>query len=309
MRQSGVETRVLGKAAVDLSHPTWAVAPIITGSNAVKDALNIRAVEDFAIRRGLQVEQYMGILPMVHGMPVIIGENYDVNGGIVNGSEGILKSVRYMVDKEGRRHATSAVVTVTKSSGQQLPNLPPYDVVVLQETISFTIKHPESGRAITFKRKQLPLLPAFALTDYKAQGKTLSRVIIDLQSCKRISSVYVMLSRATSLDGLLILRPFDHRKLRSHSSGDFRKEMRRLDVLNYKTILDSPSEWERHEFAQSELGRLRRDVQPATKDPLMLSDDDDDDDDDDDAEPIRPFRRTPIVVLDDETGNEGDEEP
>ena len=36
-----LETRVLGKAAVDLSDPTWATAPIITRSNAVKDALNI----------------------------------------------------------------------------------------------------------------------------------------------------------------------------------------------------------------------------------------------------------------------------
>ncbi|KAF9516214.1 hypothetical protein BS47DRAFT_1281352, partial [Hydnum rufescens UP504] len=83
----------------------------------------------------------IGRLPLVTGMPVIIGENYDVNGGIVNGSEGILKSVHYEIGENGQRHATSCIVTVPNSSGDLLPYLAPYDIAVLEETHSISITH------------------------------------------------------------------------------------------------------------------------------------------------------------------------
>lgn len=238
-----LNTRILGRANVNLRSPHWRNAPIITRSNSVKDALNRRAMEAFASRSLNNIEHYWSQdylkkslvrdeklatylqnlhsgqtshlsadLAMVHGMPVIISENFDVSGGIVNGSEGILKSVRYKLDDRGRRIATSAIVTVTKSSGDTLPGLPPYDVVVLPQSCYFTIKHPESRGEVTYKRRQLPLQPAFALTDYKAQGKTLPHAIVDLQSCTNPSSAYVMVSRVTSLDGLLILRPFEEKE-------------------------------------------------------------------------------------------------
>ncbi|KAF8325383.1 uncharacterized protein EI90DRAFT_2820261, partial [Cantharellus anzutake] len=69
---------------------------------------------------------------------------------------------------------------------------------------------------------QLPLLPAFCITDYKSQGKTLPKVILDLESARSIQSAYVMLSRATGFINLLILRPFNSRWIISHMSGDLR---------------------------------------------------------------------------------------
>ncbi|KAF8336600.1 uncharacterized protein EI90DRAFT_2912087 [Cantharellus anzutake] len=45
-----------------------------------------------------------------------------------------------------------------------------------------------------YDRSQLPLLPAFCITDYKSQGKTLPKVILDLESAHSIQSAYVMLS-------------------------------------------------------------------------------------------------------------------
>ena len=58
-------------------------------------------------------------------------------------------------------------------------------------------------------RTQLPLTGAYAETDYKAQGHTYARGIIDLADAKAGASPYVMLSRFRSLDSLLLLRPFD----------------------------------------------------------------------------------------------------
>ncbi|KAF9063878.1 hypothetical protein BDP27DRAFT_1161469, partial [Rhodocollybia butyracea] len=73
------------------------------------------------------------------------------------------------------------------------------------------------------------------MTAHKAQGQTLSHVIVDLQSCRKTEPPYVMVSRATSLEGLLVLRDFDRRKIQCHSSGDTRNEARRLDFLHSKT--------------------------------------------------------------------------
>ncbi|KAJ3915074.1 hypothetical protein F5877DRAFT_9102, partial [Lentinula edodes] len=79
--------------------------------------------------------QRLGRIPLVIGMPVIITQNFDVHGGIVNGSQGILKSIRYKIDDQGRRHAISCVITVANSDVKEL--LPymenKHDVVALQD--------------------------------------------------------------------------------------------------------------------------------------------------------------------------------
>ncbi|KAJ7127737.1 hypothetical protein C8R44DRAFT_778727 [Mycena epipterygia] len=79
----------------------------------------------------------LGRLPLTIGMPVMITQNFDVENGIVNGATGIVKQIRY-----------------TDMTGPPLPNLPP--------------KH----AAILIKRTQIPIVPGFAMTAHKAQGKT-----------------------------------------------------------------------------------------------------------------------------------------
>lgn len=55
---------------------------------------------------------------------------------------------------------------------------------------------------------QTPLMLAWALTVHKAQGKTLSRVVVDLgRGAFAPGQVYVALSRCTSLEGLVLRRP------------------------------------------------------------------------------------------------------
>ncbi|KLO12580.1 hypothetical protein SCHPADRAFT_803817, partial [Schizopora paradoxa] len=67
------------------------------------------------------------------------------------------------------------------------------------------------------------------MTDYKSQGRTMDKVIIDLQSTRTRQSAYVMLSRVRSLDGLLILRPFEPKKLKAEFDPELRSEMSRLN--------------------------------------------------------------------------------
>ena len=86
-------------------------------------------------------------------------------------------------------------------------------------------------------RLQLPLLPAYAYTDYKSQGKTLSHAVVDLQSTSTLQGAYVMLSRVRSLKGLLILRPFVPSKVCGRLSQELRDELQRIELLAQITVM------------------------------------------------------------------------
>ena len=79
----------------------------------------------------------------------------------------------------------------------------------------------------------------------------MKNVIIDLQSCSGTEAPYVMVSRVTSLNGLLILRPFDRNKIRCRRSQDSRQEKERMDILqlqtkvNYGTLTESAAAQEK----------------------------------------------------------------
>ena len=68
---------------------------------------------------------------------------------------------------------------------------------------------------IQAQRSQVPLILAWALSIHKAQGQTLERVKVDLGKIFEKGQAYVALSRATSQEGLQILR-FDPRKVMAH---------------------------------------------------------------------------------------------
>ncbi|KAJ7938084.1 hypothetical protein B0H13DRAFT_2398387 [Mycena leptocephala] len=105
-------------------------------------------------------------------------------------------------------------------------------------------KHPHSNKSVTVKRTQLPILPGFAMTAHKAQGKTIPNCVVNLTGCRGTESPYVMLSRVTALSGLVILTPFPKSTICCHRSEDTRAEFRRLDYLALKTIIASGTETE-----------------------------------------------------------------
>ncbi len=95
------------------------------------------------------------------------------------------------------------------------------------------------------KRKQFPLVPAIASTCYKIQGKTFTKLIVDLSKLdnKNINSfyIYVSLSRLTSWEGLNILRDFDESIFSLKPSEVLIKEIERLKAIEIKTL---------HEFSK-----------------------------------------------------------
>src|SRR5882762_6245073 len=103
--------------------------------------------------------------------------------------------------------------------------------------MSFT--HPYSHKHCIIKRRQIPLLPAFALTAHKVQAQTLDKAIIDLNSTWGTESPYVMISHVRSISDLLILRPFSFSRISSQQSQELREEMTRLEQLHEKTFHQS----------------------------------------------------------------------
>ena len=98
---------------------------------------------------------------------------------------------------------------------------------------------------------QVPIVPTFVMTAHKAQGQSMKNVIIDLQSCSRTEAPYVMILRVTSLNGLLILHPFDWNKIHCQWSQDSQQEKECMDILqlqtkvNYGTLTESAATQEK----------------------------------------------------------------
>ena len=265
-----LNSRLLSTALDNQSQAQWQRVPIVVYTNAIKDAINLEATKTFARKTGQQIQWYhavdtyrgkqiddeaindvldtmpsnktggrMRVLPLVLGMPIVVTENFDVSGGIVNGSTGILRKVRYCVDDANKRYLTSCIVELPGATADALPNLPPKHVAVLpNETEMKPLRHPNTGYSCTLRRYQVPLDAGFAITAHKAQGQTLEKVIVDLASCMGTEAAYVMVSRCTSLDGLMVLRPFPIGKIKAHRSQEARDEFRRLDGLNIQTMAE-----------------------------------------------------------------------
>jgi hypothetical protein len=254
-------------------------APVITPLNSVNDELNQLLAKRFAEERGQQldyfwaVDKYDGIpvppgtelettlttlhsgrtehlmqcLPLTKGMPVYLTQNYDVETGIVNGAYGEIRVVNYRSDSLGRKYATSCVLYMPDYRGPRFQGLHEQEVVVLPEKKTFSIRASIKNGAVSIERTQLPLQPAFAMTDFKSQGRTLARVILDLSCCSGSQSPYVMLSRATSIKGIRILQDFPLSKIRCRPSEDLRREQDRLKRLFLNTKIRYGTDVQRRE--------------------------------------------------------------
>lgn len=183
-------------------------------------------------------EQIPSKLSLCLGLPVMIRYNEATDLCMTRGQEG--RVVGWTAQKlpkwQGRRILDTLYVELQNAPRSvKLPHLP-RNVVPLTgnlETVEALLPNDEY---VTVARKQVPVLPNFAMTDYSAQGKTREWNVVDITNCRTFHGAYTCLSRGTSLSQTLILRDFPDSLLKGSLNGALRQEYRELGYLT--TITD-----------------------------------------------------------------------
>ncbi|KAJ3559970.1 hypothetical protein NM688_g18 [Phlebia brevispora] len=263
-----LNSRLLNHVSANGQISAWKNAPVIVYDNATKDALNCKAVEAFACQTGRPLHWYhcrdrhlgqniqnqqlreflvqqhsgqtgglMGRIPLVLGMKVIISKNFDLEGGVLNGSIRILRKIRFKLNEYGERQLVSCVVYLPDSSTPDIAGLHAKEVPVLEETKEWKILDKYSKKMLKLSRTQVAIQPAYAFTCHRVQGQTFNRILIDLEGCSGAESPYVMLSRARSLEGIAILRPFSMKKISTAPNRSLTAETTRIRMLGERTKL------------------------------------------------------------------------
>jgi hypothetical protein len=120
---------------------------------------------------------------------------------------------------------------------KNLPGLPPETIPIFPLRCSFSLK---GVTKTVIDREQYALTPAYAFTDYKAQGQTMESVIIDL--AKPLSgkltafNAYVTLSHGRGRPTIRLLRDLKDKLFTTHPSDELQKEDERLDHLVQVTM-------------------------------------------------------------------------
>ena len=235
------------------------------------DQVRRHDIDNAEIRRFLlrlpdnKTEGLPGYLPIVSNMPVLITHNIATELHVSNGSIGRLVKVVYK-DEEQSNDATAmsnstfpfntvyirkplyALVQLPQcKSASTLTDLQPTLVPIVpeQKTIKVDLKSclsPPQKRllqnktTVTITRCQLPLIPAYALTTHKCQGKTLQSGVIDIvpppYTKPDLAQTYVPISRFTSLETMAILRPFPRSILNQKPHPDMLAELQRLQSID-----------------------------------------------------------------------------
>lgn len=184
-------------------------------------------------------EQIPGKLSLCMGLPVMIRYNEATDLCMTRGQEA--RVVGWTAQKlpkwQGRRLLDTLYVELKNPPRNvKLPHLPKNVVPLTGNTETVEALLP-SDEYVTIARKQVPVLPNFAMTDYSAQGKTREWNVVDISNCRSFHGAYTCLSRGTTLSQTLILRDFPDSLLCGSLDGALRQEYRELEYLTVITNL------------------------------------------------------------------------
>lgn len=263
----------------DFSVPPWNDAILITPRNSVQSKWNVRATEKHSTLSGeilyicpaedsthnmpLSPSQRLSVARMplkdtenlptmiriVKGMRIMVTRNISTVANLSNGSRGRVTDI--VLDPREPRIGIEAVkerivflhyppafliIHLDFCDMPQLQGLPPQHVPISAVECRFSTTMKPSTR---ITRRQFPLAPAYAFTDFKAQGQTIDHILVDIgkTTCFALSpfNAYVSLSRSHGRDCIRLLRDFDNNLFLRHPSEDLQIEDARIEELAEET--------------------------------------------------------------------------
>ncbi|KIO01198.1 hypothetical protein M404DRAFT_77765, partial [Pisolithus tinctorius Marx 270] len=134
---------------------------------------------------------YLGCLPLFPGMPILITKNLSVTRKVVNGACSTMHDIIFCTSFYLFLHR--CVYVAIPASTLQLPGEDTHIVAVFPQPYTFSYFSDHAGK-LCITCRQVPVVWRWAFTDYKAQGTTLNKIIVDLVSARGVQHAYIMLS-------------------------------------------------------------------------------------------------------------------
>jgi PIF1-like helicase len=182
------------------------------------------------------------------GMKILVTNNIATDLDITNGAQGeivdiILHPEEPPISNNSIIHLVKMplyiLVKLTRTRASQLEGLDEYVVPIEALTCRMDISMPISdqiNRRRSVLRRQFPITGAYAFTDYRSQGQTLSHVIVDPASPPSgglsLFNLYVALSRSLGRCTIRLLRDFDDKVFQKAFDTDLTLEDERLEQLD-----------------------------------------------------------------------------
>jgi hypothetical protein len=240
---SSLSTRDLSKIPIE-DQPNLQETPIIVSRNAFRHRINSLFSDAYEGEKKLFVandicktcnleeyprireqllklpdESLEGRLVVYTGMKVMLNSNISTRIGLSKGTKGFVQGWN-----DNLIFFKSELDITVRFPGLQ-PNVVPIERV----TCRFNFRN------MSIRRVQFPIVPCYALTDYRAQGDTYQSAIIDLRipptgGWNSFEAIYVMLSRVSSLSGLYIIPGFKQKSF--PPSEALVKEYKRIEKLD-----------------------------------------------------------------------------
>lgn len=188
---------------------------------------SIEGIEDYLKELNDNRSNYFpGLIRFFIGAQIVLTHNYDPPSGAAKGTRGVI--IDYDQEKDQIKISSPMIKRSTEDSMDG--NMRSNEFIVKRITTTFNI----NGHVI--RRSQFGLDLGYSVTDYKSQGETVSSAFIDISEGTYFS-IYVMLSRVRSLDGLFLLNDFNPDKIKPVVPESLRLEMDRLESLFNSTKL------------------------------------------------------------------------
>ncbi|KAJ2915818.1 hypothetical protein MD484_g4610, partial [Candolleomyces efflorescens] len=199
-----------------------------------------------------------GDIVVTKGMKAMVVTNIATEADVANGTRGVVEDIwvhpeepAWLPDEEEPRlqeDGSYALIHIPpvilfrplEPTLLSFPGIPPGLIPITPVTTqSFKVKNGR-GEERNIRRTQYALTPAYAFTDYKAQGQTIEKAIIDISkppTGKGLTpfNAYVALSRGRGRNSIRLLRDFDEELFTHHPSEELREEMGRLENLDALT--------------------------------------------------------------------------